>query len=215
MNKENKLETLRNNLEKFYQHRTDLLFHGWHHIVFVTEKSVQFAATEKSDTLIVEAAALTHDLNYAVKINSDAKAGSRLRSDFLTDSGFSPEEIARIENIVDEAHTATRSRIISPEGRSLSDADTLFKVLPLTPILFSAKYIRENKIDIARLADKILTEQRKLLKTGIYFYTKAGKKYLAWAKHNLQLWEYVQEALKDNDVKVLLEMCETMKITDK
>lgn len=212
MNNKNKLETLKKNLEKIYQNRKDLLFHGWHHIYFVTKKAAEFAKTEKANKFLVEAAALTHDLNYAVKVNSDIKTGSKLRMKILSEAGFSLDETVHIENIINEAHTATRSRAISLEGKCLSDADTLFKVLPLTPIMFSSKYIQENRIDISKLANKILSEQKGLLKSGIYFYTKTGKKYLAWAKHNLQLWEYVNDSLKDSDIKNLLEMSKTSRI---
>lgn len=67
-------------LEKLYNDRSaDLLFHGWHHIYFVAKKAVQFAKEYDVDKEQIEAAALTHDLNYLVKINSEPEAGKQLR----------------------------------------------------------------------------------------------------------------------------------------
>jgi len=202
----NKTKKLTKQLKAIYKNRQDLLFHGWHHINFVTKKAIEFAMIEKANLLLVEAAALTHDLNFVVKINSEVNEGKALRRKVLLESGFVFTEIDKIESIIEEAHTATRSKKISLEGKCLSDADSLFKVLPITPILFTSKYIQENKINIKKLADKILTEQSKLLTNNIYFYTKAAKKYLGWARINLQLWENVQIALGDSDVRELLKL---------
>jgi HD superfamily phosphodiesterase len=48
-----------------------LLYHGWHHIYFVTKKTLEFCEGFTVDTEILEAAALTHDLNYLVAPNSE------------------------------------------------------------------------------------------------------------------------------------------------
>ena len=74
------------------------------------------------------------------------------------------------------------------------------------PILFSSKYIQQNKVDITILARKIVSEQQPLLEQDIYFYTEIAKqKYLHWAKINLTLWAHVEEALQDEDVHNLIE----------
>lgn len=128
-------------------------------------------------------------------------------------SGYSDEEIIKIENIIMEAHTATRNQNISLEGKSLSDADTLFKVLPITPVLFASNYIKQNKVDIQKLANKITSEQNKLLEEGIYFYTDLAKtKYLNWAKTNLALWNHVKESLEDNDVSEMLKIAKNLQV---
>jgi uncharacterized protein len=115
------------------------------------------------------------------------------------------EEVARIEKIVMEENVATRGDDISAEARALSDADTLFKALPITPILFASKYIQENKVDIQKLADKIVEEQKPLFDKGIYFYTDLAKNnHMKWAQGNLTLWENVKESLEDKDVQELL-----------
>lgn len=201
-----KLLKLREHVKKLYDDNNDLLlFHGWHHIQFVTNKAVTFAKTINADVEVVEASALVHDLNYIVEVNSEPEAGTKLRASVLSKAGYSSEEINRIERIIDEAHTANRSAEISPEGMALSDGDTLFKALPITPILFSSKYITQNKIDLGKLAHKVLSEQRPLLEQGIYFYTEDAKQYLKWAQANIDNMANVQEALEDPDVQELIK----------
>ena len=204
---QDKLLILRDSVKTLYdEHDEPLLFHGWHHIQFVTKKAVFFAKTLNADTEIVEAAALVHDLNYVVEVNSKPEVGEKLRASVLEGAGYSSEEIERIEIIIREADIASRGKDISVEGMALSDGDTLFKVLPFTPILFSGKYITENKIDIAKLADKVVSEQQPLIDQDIYFYTDIAKeKYLGWAKNNIEQMASIQTALEDEDVKELIE----------
>ncbi len=210
MNQKEKINHLTKSLEKIYKSKKEkLLFHGWHHIIFVRNKALEFAKSINANLFIVEAAALVHDLNYLVKLNSEPQEGKEFRKTILSKSEFTLEEINRIEEIIMEAHTAIRTANISKEGKSLSDADTLFKALPITPILFTGKYVEENKINIFKLADKITTEQNKLFNEDIYFYTKLAKiKYLKWAKTNLELWNNVKESLNDRDVVTMLNNVE-------
>lgn len=205
--------TLAAELEKLYQDRSaDMLFHGWHHISFVTKKAVQFAEEFDVNVELIEAAALTHDLNYIVEVNSEPEMGKELRSQYLAEAGFTDNEIAEIEGLVMEEHTATRHAQISDAAKALSDADTLFKALPITPILFAGHFITENHIDIGRLANKVVGEQKPLMDQGIYFYTNAAKtKYLGWAEINLKLWENVKSALDDEDVTEMLSIARDLK----
>lgn len=193
-------------LEELYKkHSKELLFHGWHHITFVRTKAVMFASYINANSEIVEASALTHDLNYIIQPNSEPDIAKEMRSGYLREAGFDDEEIAKIESVVMQSHMRTRSNLISPEGMALSDADTLFKALPTTPILFASKYITQNKVDILKLATKVTTEQQLLMDSGIYFYIEPVKEnYLKWAQTNLQLWSYVLESLDDDDVNDLL-----------
>ncbi|MCA9357366.1 HD domain-containing protein [Candidatus Nomurabacteria bacterium] len=201
-----KIDFLKEKVKELYdEHNEKLLFHGWHHVQFVSKKAVEFSESIGADTELVEVAALVHDLNYVVQENSEPEAGSELRAKLLTEAGYSGEEIMQIESVVSEAHTGRRGHIISEEGKALSDADSLFKILPITPILFSSKYITENKVDIYKLSNMIVSEQTPLLAEGIYFYTDLAKeRYLKWAKINLDLWTNVQESLQDEDVKEML-----------
>jgi len=178
-------------LQALYQTRDDLPFHGWHHIEFVAKKAVQFATElPGANPEYVEGAALTHDLNYLVTPNSKPEAGWELREQYLIDAGFSVlGEIARIDEIVMEANTATRTADISPSAQALSDGDTLFKVLPVTPVILSGNFAIENDINLKKLAQKIVDEQQPLIDQGTYFYTESAKRQaLGWAALNLRLW---------------------------
>ncbi|MEU5882694.1 hypothetical protein [Spirillospora sp. NPDC047279] len=185
---------------------TSVPFHGWHHIDFVRNKAVEFARQRGADSALVEAAALVHDLNYIAEKDSGPQAGHQLRRQCLQDAGFNELDIHEVEKLVVESHTATRTASISLAGTALSDADTLFKALPITPVVFAPRYLEENNIDLLTLCEKIIGEQEPLLKAGIYFYDERVRdRYLPWAEANLQLWRCVAEALNDPDVTTLLK----------
>ena len=208
MMNENKIESLRKELIDLYNlHKEKLLFHGWHHIHFVSKKSIEFAKEIGADTFLVESAALTHDLNYIVEKNSHANAGENLRNEILSKCGYDKDQMKIIGEIINGAHLADRGVDVTKEVAALSDADTLFKALPITSILFAGSYITENDVDIYKLSKKIIEEQKPLMDQEIYFYTDLAKeKYLKWAKDNLTLWENVQESLLDEDVNELLKL---------
>lgn len=189
-------------LEDLYRDRSkDLLYHGWHHIYFVTKKSLVFSEGLTVDLELLEAAALTHDLNYLIEPNSEPEVGAMLREEQLQNAGFIESEIHAIEAIINEAHMRTRHANISDAAKALSDADTLYKSLPTTPVVFAGNYFIQNKVGVGPVARKIAHEQRPLMDKGIYFYTEAAnKRYLHWAEVNLALWENVAEAVEDPDV---------------
>lgn len=185
--------------------REQLPFHGWHHIHFVKTKAVQFAEKHDANADLVAAASLVHDLNYVAVSNSEPEEGRQLRHQYLADAGFESRDINQIEKIINEAHTATRSETISPEGMALSDADTLFKSLPMTPVVFSHLYLEENGIGLRDLAVKIVDEQRPLMDKGIYFYDpEVSKQYSSWARVNMRLWQEIRDSLDDPDIADLL-----------
>jgi len=182
-----------------------LPFHGWHHVSFVRAKGAQFAAHNGADVSLVETAALVHDLNYLIERNSAAAAGGALRLRILAESGVSDSAAAWIDAVVDEAEMATRHRDISIEAQALSDADTLFKALPVTPVMLAHRYLTENGISLRELASKIVGEQRGVHDAGFYFYSQeAADAYSHWASANLELWQCVMEALDDPSVNQLL-----------
>jgi len=202
-----KLKNLFQSLEKLYKEKNkDLPFHGWHHIIFVRKKSLEFAEELKADASIVEAAALTHDLNYMIEKNSDANAGIELRKRYLRESGFDEEEILKINEVIDEEEITRRDEAISKEAMALSDADTLFKALPITPIMFSSSYLMENDVDLKDLANKVVRDQEPLLNKGIYFYSESAKKlYSKWARTNVDLMKNIIDALEDKDIVKLID----------
>ena len=77
MNEQEKLNSLENNLIPLYEeHKKELLFHGWHHIIFVKNKSGVFAEEIAAHKFLVQSAALVHDLNYIVEADSKPEAQS-------------------------------------------------------------------------------------------------------------------------------------------
>lgn len=200
--------------ELYKERRGELLFHGWHHIYFVAVKAVEFAEELGVDKEIIEAAALTHDLNYLVDTRSGPELGAALREKYLNTNGFSKEEIEQVEAIVLEEYIATRGGgEISNEAKVLSDADSLFKVMPLNPVLFSSKFITETHTDLREWAERIIRQQKPLLAQGIYFYTATAKrKYLAWAETDLKLVEQVLEALDDPTIVEMLAIARELDV---
>lgn len=182
-----------------------LQFHGWHHVSFVRDKSVHFAVRNGAARDVVEVAALVHDLNYMVRRNSLPTDGEALRRKVLFVAGVSQGDIEWIERIVVEAEMRTRSRDISLEAQALSDADTLFKALPVTPVVLAHKYLQENGITLRELAYKIVGEQVGKVDEGYYFYdAEAAATYTKWAETNLSLWKCIVESLDDPCVEDLL-----------
>jgi uncharacterized protein len=182
-----------------------LQFHGWHHVSFVRSKAARFAVLNGAEVSVVETAALVHDVNYLVRRNSSAATGGRLRLAILARAGVAPHVASWIDRIVVEAEMATRGRDISIEAQALSDADTLFKALPVTPVVLAHRYLEENGIGLRELANKIVGEQQGVHDEGFYFYNpEAAAMYARWATANLQLWQCIQESLDDADVTELL-----------
>lgn len=184
-------------------------FHGWHHVSFVAEKAGQFAEELGADPATVEIAALVHDVNYLVDTRGDASVGARLRRNILEDVGLPEGSILLIEDIVVSSETRVRGRHISREAMALSDADTLFKALPITPVVLAPLYMRETGRSVRELAEKIVREQVPLRSDGIYFYTESAKKrYEGRGDANLTLWSCILDALDDPSVVELIEKVE-------
>ncbi len=206
------LETQKQNLyeevKSLYESSEDLLFHGWHHIAFVYHYSGIFAADLKADIDLTQIAALVHDINYLEKRGtySTVQDGSQKRREILSSAQIDIDIINSIEHIVQSASTDSRTQNISPESMALSDADTLFKALPITPILFAPRFMTETNYSIKKLSDKIVKDQKPILEQGFYFYSNQAKtRYLKWAKTNVELWENVQESLKDPHIVDMLK----------
>ena len=196
-------DSIRRLCHRYAQH---LPFHGWHHVSFVRSKAVEFAARNGSDSAVVETAALVHDVNYLVRRNSAASAGDGLRRSILARAGVLEPIARRIDAIVDEAEMANRGAGISLEAQALSDADTLFKALPVTPVMLAHRYLAENGLSLRELADKIVGEQCGVHDGGYYFYDpEAAATYSRWASANLELWRCIKDSIDDPAVESLLE----------
>ena len=184
-------------------------FHGWPHVSFVAKNAHKFAIELKADPCIAEIAGLVHDLNYLVDARSDASGGAVLREKILSECGLDSQSISLIEDVVVTAQTRMRGRGISREAMALSDADTLFKALPITPVILSPLYIRETGSSLRELAQKITSEQVPLRDEEIYFYsTSAKQKYEEWGDANLRLWSLILESLDDPSIVELVAQME-------
>lgn len=203
-----RVAALRDYLENYYaQHGGDLPFHGWHHIVFVTDKATALAQEiGYPDVDLITAAALTHDLNYLVDSYSRASEGKSLREKILIENGYTIDEIVHIEMIIVQGDLRNRDDDICIEAQILSDADTLFKSLPIMLPLFTPRYFVQTGIGIERLSNSIVEQQVPLLEKDIYFYTKPYcERYSEWARRNVELWVSIKDAIQDKDVQNLLE----------
>jgi uncharacterized protein len=184
---------------------THLPFHGWHHVRFVRDKAVEFALKNGSDMWLVRVAALVHDVNYLVRRDSAAATGRDLRLDLLIAAGASTALARWVDRVVCEAEMATRHRDISLEAQALSDADTLFKALPITPVVFAHRYLSETGASLRGLAGKIVHEQQSRFDEGFYFYNPdAAALYSSWAQANLALWQCILDSLDDPVVDKLV-----------
>jgi uncharacterized protein len=200
-------------MEDLYAGQTEEVpFHGWHHVKFVAVNARRFAKELTADVALSEIAALVHDVNYLVATRSDASGGRVLRRKILHDVGMSEDLIEAIEDIVITAETRSRGRNISKEAMALSDADTLFKALPITPVILAPLYMRETGRSLRELAEKIVGEQVPLRENGIYFYSDSAKRrYEHWGDVNLALWTCIQDSLDDKSVVEVVD--EVVKFT--
>jgi uncharacterized protein len=201
------LAQVRGTLVKLYAERAaDLPYHGWPHVEFVAAKTVAFADELGADVRTAELAALVHDLNYLVDPTTYASAGAELRTRILAAAGIDQQRIEQVEQIVNDAEIRSRGNDLSAEAKALSDADTLFKALPITPIVLAPRYLRETGRTLRELAENIVQEQIPLEDAGIYFYAEsARRRYASWSSANLRLWRCVLDSLEDPDVVGLLE----------
>lgn len=194
-------------MEELYAGQTrEVPFHGWHHVRFVAVNAGRFAAELGADAVQAEIAGLVHDVNYLVTNRSHAADGRVLRQRVLTMVGMAEDDIAAIEDIVVTAETHSRGKDLSPEAMALSDADTLFKALPITPVILAPLYIRETGMSLRELAEKIVGEQVPLRDNGIYFYSDSAKqKYAQWADANLNLWSCILDSLDNASVTQVVD----------
>lgn len=202
-----KLYTTISDLYHTDTNRSKLVYSGWHHIQFVHDKAVVFAEELKCNIEQVAVSALVHDLNYIFSEKLEPEAANLKITEYLIGAGYDNKFAEEVLKIIENSHMAYRgSRSLSDESKALSDADTLFKSLPLTPILLASKYLIQNKLDIESLANKIINEQKPLIDSDTYFYTYSAKqKYMNWAQTAIKMWENVLESLKDDDVKQMLK----------
>lgn len=74
--------------------------HDWWHIHRVWNNAKRIAKTEQADLLVVELAALLHDIADSKFHNGDEEIGPKTAGDFLIDIGVDLEAIAHVQNII-------------------------------------------------------------------------------------------------------------------
>src|SRR3989442_384779 len=125
-----------------------LPFHGWHHVSWGGAKPAGCAGVSGGDVTGVEPPARGHDVNYIVHRNPTAADGRRLRVEILARAGLPQPAAVWIDRIVREAEMAARHPEISLEAQALSDADTLFKALPVTPVVLAHPYLAVTSVSL-------------------------------------------------------------------
>ncbi len=182
-----------------------LPFHDYDHIVFVTRWAVNFGQQNGADLPTVKVAALLHDLNYIADPTSDVDAGKDSRRAVLLEAGISDREIDNLEGIIRSADVRNSESCSGLEAQALSDADMLYKILPVTPVLFSHRLLVESNSNIRDLAIKILEEQLPRFESGSLFYNpKANDRYHKWAATNFALWRDIIECVEEPTISALL-----------
>jgi uncharacterized protein len=102
--------------------------HDWFHIERVLNTARLIVKTENADALIVELAALLHDIADSKFNNGDEELGPRLAGEFLTAQGLDTERIVHVQQIM--RHMSFKASFdaktfSSPEMEVVQDADRL------------------------------------------------------------------------------------------
>jgi len=102
--------------------------HDWHHIERVYNNAKNIAETEDADLLVVELAALLHDIADPKFNNGDENIGPQLAAELLNSIGVDPAIITHIQNII--RYMSFKSSFDAPtftsiEMQIVQDADRL------------------------------------------------------------------------------------------
>jgi hypothetical protein len=114
----------------------------------------------------------------------------------------------RIEQVVIDADFVNaETSPHSPETDALADADTIFKILPVTPILFTSNWLNESGVNLCDLAAGIMEIQHSRFLQGRLFRTRYARiTYSEWAEVNFQLWAAVRDFGSSDDAKAILDL---------
>lgn len=100
--------------------------HDYHHTMRVYRLAVQIAKKEKADLLIVQLAALLHDVDDA-KLSSETYAMKKNAVDFMESNGIDNKIIEAVCKIIEEVSFAGTDSVVPStiEGKCVQDADRL------------------------------------------------------------------------------------------
>ena len=102
--------------------------HNWFHIERVWKNARTICTEENADILVVELAALLHDVADAKFHNGDEELGSKVAASFLTEQGVDHKTLQHVENIIRNVSFAGGNHekdFDSPELKIVQDADRL------------------------------------------------------------------------------------------
>ena len=100
--------------------------HDYHHTMRVYRLAVQIAKKENADLLIVQLAALLHDVDDA-KLSPETYATKKNAVDFMESNGLDNEIIETVCKIIEEVSFAGTDSVVPStiEGKCVQDADRL------------------------------------------------------------------------------------------
>lgn len=102
--------------------------HDWFHIERVYNNAVQIAKGENANLLIVELAALLHDIADYKFHGGDEKIGGKVASDWLRQIGVEESIVLQVKEIIDHIsfkNSFGSEQTLSLEGKVVQDADRL------------------------------------------------------------------------------------------
>ncbi len=102
--------------------------HDWFHIERVYNNAVHIAKGENVNLLIVELAALLHDIADYKFHGGDEKIGGKVASDWLREIGVEESIVLQVKEIIDRIsfkNSFGSEQILSLEGKVVQDADRL------------------------------------------------------------------------------------------
>ncbi len=100
--------------------------HDYHHIMRVYRLAVQIAKQENADMMIVQLAALLHDVDDA-KLSPETYATKKNAVDFMESNGIDNKIIETVCKIIEEVSFAGTGSVVPStiEGKCVQDADRL------------------------------------------------------------------------------------------
>ena len=100
--------------------------HDYHHTMRVYRLAMQIAEQENADMLIVQLAALLHDVD-DVKLSPETHEAKKNAVGFMKNNGVDEKVIASVCKIIDEVYFAGTDSVVPStlEGKCVQDADRL------------------------------------------------------------------------------------------
>jgi uncharacterized protein len=102
--------------------------HDWWHVYRVWQTAKDISKKEKSDSFIVELAALLHDIADWKFHNGDETVGPKIAGKWLTSQGLNSESVKTVQEIIEDVSfkgAGVKKKIRSKEGKIVQDADRL------------------------------------------------------------------------------------------